>query len=147
MFDFLSESGTSDLSGMLGRRFQNILSGKKKPWELPEFAGFAEQLRRTGALSRQGLGRQLTAQGVRGPALATTMGQAQEREMQPMGGLLTRMYDQASEWARHEDQMKQMDLARQLQGFLGLGELREQRKGRKSAGEGINLGILGRWGG
>lgn len=111
------------ISGTLYDRYQALLSGKLKPWELPEFKGMESRLQRIGALNRQGMGRQLTAAGVKGPALGLALEKGRETEMAPMGAAITGAYQQIPGQAMgvqsKEDAMYNAMQNRLLQAIMG----------------------------
>jgi hypothetical protein len=118
-------AGYSDL---LTRRYKGLLTGELKPWDLPEFKGMEYTLAKRGALARRGAGRQMRQAGIRGPAVASALRGMEESETAPLGGVMRATYGalpgEAEQWQKHMDRLE-------LERTLGLGRLREMRKGRK----------------
>ncbi len=85
---------------MLYQRYEDLLSGKLKPWELPEFEGLERTLSRAGARAKESTGRGLYRMGIRGPAAAMAMEKAGEGAMAPVGQYVRGMYESIPEKAR-----------------------------------------------
>lgn len=112
------------LSDTISKRYQDLLSGKLKFYEMPEFRGFAERLSTAGARTREAMGPQLRRMGIRGPAAAMAMEQAGEGAMSPLAGYGTNLLSQIPQWALNKQQLDQSYI-------LGMGQLREMRKMRR----------------
>lgn len=127
------------LLDQLSQRYEDLLSGKLKFWELPEFRGFAEQLSAAGHRGREAMAPQLHRMGIRGPAMAAGLDRAQQGAMAPLAGFGRSILEGIPQFALSKE-------ALDIQSWLGQLQLREQRKTRRASQEGVNLGILGRWG-
>ena len=109
--------------GLLEDRFRKMLTGQLKLWELPEFQAMEHTLGRRGTLAREGAGRQMRSMGLRGPAVATTLGKMEESQMAPLGEAMRstygRMPGMAMDWQRHLDALAEAGKMRELQRYLG----------------------------
>jgi len=125
------KSPTGGTRSLLTDRFLRLLSGQLKPWQLPEFQGMEHTLAKRGALAREGAGRQMRAMGIRGPAVASTLGRMEEQQMVPLGQAMQATYGQlpyqAMSWQQHLDALEEAAKNRQLRQYLGEEAMQTQK--------------------
>lgn len=138
--------GPQGISNLLYRRYADLLSGKLKPWELPEFQGLERTLSRAGARGREGLAHQLTGAGVRGPAMGMALEKAQESAMAPAGAAVSQAYraipGEAMGVQSHLDQLWQAAQNRILQAQLAKKARHSQEEQSRTAAVSNVLGGL-----
>lgn len=80
------------LTNILEQRYLDLLSGKTKPWELPEFGGLEKQLSTAAGRTRESSLRTSRRMGLAGPAAARIAGTEAEAAMSPVGQYISSMY-------------------------------------------------------
>ena len=112
---------------LLSKRMRGLLTGEKKPWELPEFKGMEYTLAKRGALARAGTGRELRRRGIRGPAVASTMRGMEEMETAPLGDVMKSTYGAIPERAMGLANLEQMATQRAFEGYQAHRQRKLQR--------------------
>lgn len=128
------------LEDILQQRYTDLLTGKLKAYELPEFQSMRTILEQVGAKSRAATAKEMRRAGISGPSVGLTMAQQEKSQLAPlgtaMGGYMGGLSKEAAGWGT---QQKGLDIQREL----GLAQLAEQKKARRFAEKQARMGAVG----